>query len=101
MFGLRVLLRRFICFLSDSGLGAPTSYSSSSRKDYDDGGSPKKLNLDGLPHFEKNFYVESPEVRAMTDDEVDEYRRKRDITVEGRDVPRPVKSFHLAGFPGI
>ncbi|XP_054795144.1 DEAD-box ATP-dependent RNA helicase 20-like [Prosopis cineraria] len=89
---------------SDSGLGAPTGYggsvhSSSSKRDYNDGESPRKLNVDGLPHFEKNFYIESPEVRAMTEAEVNEYRQKREITVEGRDVPKPVKNFHLAGFP--
>ncbi|KAL5160278.1 DEAD-box ATP-dependent RNA helicase 20 [Glycine soja] len=91
---------------SDSGLGAPTGFggsvqhSSSNRRDYDDGGSPKRnLSLDGLPHFEKNFYVESPAVRAMTDAEVNEYRQQREITVEGRDIPKPVKSFHDAGFP--
>lgn len=95
-------------FVSDSGLGAPTGFggsvqhSSSNRRDYDDGGSPKRnLSLDGLPHFEKNFYVESPAVRAMTDAEVNEYRQQREITVEGRDIPKPVKSFHDAGFPGI
>ena len=56
--------------------------------------------LDGLPHFEKNFYVEAPSVASMTDDEVEEYRRKREITVEGRDVPKPIRSFKDAGFPG-
>ncbi|CAL0335198.1 unnamed protein product [Lupinus luteus] len=88
---------------SDSGLGAPSGYggsvhSSSSRKD-EDGGSPRKINLDGLPHFEKNFYSEAPTVKAMTEDEVTEYRQQREITVEGRDVPKPVKTFHDVGFP--
>lgn len=91
--------------LSDSGLGAPaasTGYGGSSRKDHDDGGSgsPRKINLDGLSHFEKNFYTESPSVRAMTEAEVDEYRLRREITVEGRDVPKPVKTFNDVGFPG-
>ncbi|KHN25107.1 DEAD-box ATP-dependent RNA helicase 20 [Glycine soja] len=35
----------------------------------------------------------------MTDAEVNEYRQQREITVEGRDIPKPVKSFHDAGFP--
>lgn len=97
-----------VCFVSDSGLGAPTGFggsvqhSSSNRRDHDDGGSPKRnLSLDGLPHFEKNFYIESPAVRAMTDAEVNEYRQQREITVEGRDIPKPVKTFQDAGFPGI
>ncbi|XP_057457657.1 DEAD-box ATP-dependent RNA helicase 20 [Lotus japonicus] len=89
---------------SDSGLGAPaasTGYGGSSIKNHDDGGSgsPRKINLDGLSHFEKNFYTESPSVRAMTEAEVDEYRLRREITVEGRDVPKPVKTFNDVGFP--
>lgn len=56
--------------------------------------------LDGLTPFEKNFYVESPSVAAMTEDEVEEYRTKREITVEGRDVPKPVREFRDVGFPG-
>jgi ATP-dependent RNA helicase DDX5/DBP2 len=56
--------------------------------------------LDGLPHFEKNFYNESPSVRAMTEAEVNEYRLRREITVEGKDVPKPIKSFSDASFPG-
>ncbi|KAG5009515.1 hypothetical protein JHK87_018030 [Glycine soja] len=83
-----------------TGFGGSVQHTSSNRRDYDDGGSPKRnLSLDGLPHFEKNFYIESPAVRAMTDAEVNEYRQQREITVEGRDIPKPVKSFHDAGFP--
>lgn len=37
----------------------------------------------------------------MSESEVEEYRRRREITVEGRDVPKPVKSFKDVGFPGI
>jgi ATP-dependent RNA helicase DDX5/DBP2 len=57
--------------------------------------------LDGLPRFEKNFYVESSAVAGMTDDEVVTYRRRREITVEGRDVPKPVRDFRDVGFPGM
>jgi len=57
--------------------------------------------LDGLPRFEKNFYVESPSVQAMSDAEVAQYRRLRDITVEGREVPKPVRYFQEANFPGL
>nr|GMC73163.1 DEAD-box ATP-dependent RNA helicase 20 [Ipomoea batatas] len=86
---------------SDSGFGGGSTYrsSSASRKDYERSESPRKLDLDGLTPFEKNFYVESRSVAAMTDSEVEEYRRRREITVEGRDVPKPVKSFSDVGFP--
>jgi ATP-dependent RNA helicase DDX5/DBP2 len=58
-------------------------------------------DLDGLPRFEKNFYVESPSVAGMTEEEVEAYRRRREITVEGRDVPKPVREFRDVGFPGF
>lgn len=91
---------------SDSGLGGGSSYgssvrSSSSRREYDGSEPPRKLDLDGLTPFEKNFYVESPSVAAMSEREVEEYRQLREVTVEGRDVPKPVKSFHDVGFPGM
>lgn len=38
---------------------------------------------------------------AMTEQEVEAYRRKREITVEGKDVPKPVKEFKDVGFPGM
>ncbi|KAJ4798450.1 ATP-dependent RNA helicase DBP2 [Rhynchospora pubera] len=52
-----------------------------------------------LVPFEKNFYVETPEVQAMSEQEVMTYRARREITVEGRDVPKPVRFFHEANFP--
>ncbi|KAM7471818.1 hypothetical protein LguiA_010001 [Lonicera macranthoides] len=89
---------------SDSGLGGSSSNggfrSSSSRKvDFDTTESPRKLDLEGLTPFEKNFYVESPTISAMSESEVDGYRRRREITVEGRDVPKPVKTFEDIRFP--
>lgn len=45
--------------------------------------------------------MESPSVASMSEADVVEYRRRREITVEGRDVPKPVKSFDDVGFPGI
>ncbi|OMO66308.1 hypothetical protein COLO4_30652 [Corchorus olitorius] len=88
---------------SESGFGGASTYggsvrSSSSKRDYDSE-PPRKLDLDGLTPFEKNFYVESPSVASMSEVEVEEYRRRREITVEGRDVPKPVKSFNDMGFP--
>ncbi|KAK1577179.1 hypothetical protein Q3G72_019600 [Acer saccharum] len=89
---------------SNSGFGGASGYgssvcSSSSKRDYDVAKPPRKLDLDGLTTFEKNFYVESPSVAAMSEEEVDEYRLQRVITVEGRDVPKLVKSFSDVGFP--
>lgn len=54
----------------------------------------------GLTPFEKNFYVEHPTVASMTANDVATYRRKREIVVEGKDVPKPICSFKEASFPG-
>lgn len=44
-----------------------------------------------LTKFEKNFYIEHPDVSRLTPEEVDSIRRKHDITiVAGRNVPRPI-----------
>ncbi|KAL6613954.1 hypothetical protein ACP70R_036224 [Stipagrostis hirtigluma subsp. patula] len=58
-----------------------------------------KPDFRSLIPFEKNFYVESPSVQAMSESEVAQYRRLRDITVEGHDVPKPVRYFQEANFP--
>lgn len=71
-----------------------------SRDELDSVALPKQ-DFQDLIHFEKNFYVESPSVQAMSEQEVVFYRRSRDITVEGRDVPKPIRSFSEANFPGI
>ncbi|KAF4614062.1 hypothetical protein D9613_007675 [Agrocybe pediades] len=52
-----------------------------------------------LEHFEKNFYIEDKRVSARSDREIEEFRRSREIKVQGRDVPRPVTSFDEVGFP--
>lgn len=36
---------------------------------------------------------------GMTAEEVEAYRRRREITVEGNDVPKPVRGFRDVGFP--
>ncbi|KAJ4972754.1 hypothetical protein NE237_005928 [Protea cynaroides] len=51
---------------------------------------PKQDFGDFVP-FEKSFYVESPSVRSMTEDEVALYRARREITVDGYDVPKPIR----------
>jgi len=70
------------------------------KRDLDNISLPTQEFDDVIP-FEKNFYVEHPAVTALTEDEVTAYRRKREITVEGRNVPKPVRTFEEASFPGI
>ncbi|XP_030649097.1 putative ATP-dependent RNA helicase DDX5 isoform X1 [Chanos chanos] len=56
-------------------------------------------NLDELPKFEKNFYREHPEVSRRTTQEVEQYRRAKEVTVKGRECPKPIIKFHEASFP--
>ena len=60
-----------------------------------------KKDFKNLTPFEKNFYVETLGIASMTENEVKEYHNRREITIDGRDIPKPVKSFGEAGFPGI
>ena len=71
----------------------------SGRRELDSVSLPKQ-SFGNLVHFEKNFYVESPVVQAMTEQDVAMYRAEKDISVEGRDVPKPIKMFQDANFPG-
>uniref|UniRef100_A0A4W6DKW6 RNA helicase n=1 Tax=Lates calcarifer TaxID=8187 RepID=A0A4W6DKW6_LATCA len=59
----------------------------------------KRWDLDELPKFEKNFYSEHPEVQRMSQYDIEEYRRKKEITVRGSGCPKPVTNFHQAQFP--
>ncbi|KAJ3094498.1 ATP-dependent RNA helicase dbp2 [Phlyctochytrium planicorne] len=65
------------------------------------GSSLQKPNWDRetLPKFEKNFYMEHPNVSAKSDAEVEAYRREHDIRVFGPSIPKPVESFEEASFP--
>jgi ATP-dependent RNA helicase DDX5/DBP2 len=52
-----------------------------------------------LTKFEKNFYREDPRVSARSDKEVEEYRRVKEMKIQGRGVPKPITAFDEAGFP--
>ncbi|KAF5730885.1 DEAD-box ATP-dependent RNA helicase 30 [Tripterygium wilfordii] len=70
----------------------------SSRGDLDNISLPRQ-DFGNLVPFEKNFYIESPSVRLMSEHEVMIYRARREITVEGQDVPKPIRMFEEANFP--
>lgn len=59
----------------------------------------EKQDFSNLPPFEKNFYHEHPSVTARTPEEVEAYRRMKQIHVTGHGVPKPVTSFQEASFP--
>ncbi|KAL1219758.1 DEAD-box ATP-dependent RNA helicase 42 [Cardamine amara subsp. amara] len=47
--------------------------------------------------FKKNFYIEVKEISRMTQEEVNTYRKELELKVSGKDVPRPIKSWHQTG----
>ncbi|XP_076027196.1 putative ATP-dependent RNA helicase DDX5 [Genypterus blacodes] len=59
----------------------------------------KHWNLDELPKFQKNFYQEHLDVTHRPAQEVEQYRRTKEVTVKGRDCPKPIVKFHEATFP--
>ncbi|KAL1968601.1 hypothetical protein VTN77DRAFT_1811 [Rasamsonia byssochlamydoides] len=56
-------------------------------------------DLSTLPKFEKSFYKEHPNVTNRSSADVEKFRREHQMTVQGRNVPRPVETFEEAGFP--
>ncbi|OJJ46707.1 hypothetical protein ASPZODRAFT_117424 [Penicilliopsis zonata CBS 506.65] len=59
----------------------------------------QEWDLSTLPKFEKSFYKEHENVTNRTSREIDEFRKKHEMVVQGKDVPRPVETFDEAGFP--
>lgn len=56
-------------------------------------------DLSSLPVFEKNFYMEHPEVTRRSDAEAEAWRQSKNITVFGKGIPKPVYSFEEASMP--
>uniref|UniRef100_A0A023FLZ1 RNA helicase n=1 Tax=Amblyomma cajennense TaxID=34607 RepID=A0A023FLZ1_AMBCJ len=65
------------------------------------GGSLRKPDWDRiqLQPFQKNFYHEHPNTANRSPAEVDAYRQANEITVKGRDVPKPILRFEEGNFP--
>ena len=57
-------------------------------------------DISALPKFDKSFYKEDTAVASRPQADVDAFRKKKEITVAGRNVPKPVETFDEAGFPG-
>nr|GLL37223.1 DEAD-box ATP-dependent RNA helicase 42 [Ipomoea trifida] len=49
------------------------------------------------PSFRKNFYIEVREISRMTPEEVAAYRKQLELKLHGKDVPKPVKTWHQTG----
>jgi len=69
---------------------------------------PKLKDLKPVDHskmeyepFRKNFYIESPEIAAMTPEEVKEMCKKEldNVRIRGKNVPKPIKKWTHCGLP--
>ncbi|MED6179922.1 DEAD-box ATP-dependent RNA helicase 42 [Stylosanthes scabra] len=47
--------------------------------------------------FKKNFYIEVKDISRLTPEEVAAYRKELELKIHGKDVPKPVKSWHQTG----
>ncbi|KAF3492251.1 ATP-dependent RNA helicase DBP2 [Arthroderma uncinatum] len=59
----------------------------------------QQWDISTMPKFEKSFYKEHPDVSGRSLQEVEAFRKENEMTVFGKDVPRPVENFDEAGFP--
>ncbi|XP_030754237.1 ATP-dependent RNA helicase DDX42 [Sitophilus oryzae] len=80
--------------------------------EYDEDGNPippdKKRIIDPLPPidhseieyqpFQKNFYIEHPEIKLLSKNKASELLKTYDLHVSGNDIPKPVASFAHFGF---
>ncbi|GFS16299.1 ATP-dependent RNA helicase DBP2 [Elysia marginata] len=58
-----------------------------------------RWDIHKLPKFEKNFYREHPAVTRRGHNEVQQFYSARQITVSGKNVPKPIFSFDEGSFP--
>jgi ATP-dependent RNA helicase DDX5/DBP2 len=49
--------------------------------------------------FEKNFYIEHPDVTARSEADAQAWRESKGIAIEGQGIPKPVYTFEEASMP--
>ncbi|XP_073055202.1 DEAD-box ATP-dependent RNA helicase 45-like [Primulina eburnea] len=49
------------------------------------------------PSFRKNFYIEVKEINRVTSEEGTAYSKELELRIHGKDVPKPVKTWHQTG----
>ncbi len=52
-----------------------------------------------LPIFEKDFYIEHPDVEKRSEAHAEEWRVKHEVVICGDGVPKPVLTFDEASMP--
>ena len=56
-------------------------------------------DLTKLPTFEKNFYIEHPDVRGRDEESAIKWRKENTIHIVGNGIPKPVFTFEEASMP--
>ncbi len=54
-----------------------------------------------LPIFEKNFYIEHPDVEKRSEAHAKEWRAKNEVIICGDGIPKPVLTFDEAPMPEV
>lgn len=57
------------------------------------------FSTEQLVQFEKNFYIEHPDVTKRSEEEAAAWRASKQMSVNGHDVPKPVMTFEEASMP--
>ncbi|GIY61743.1 probable ATP-dependent RNA helicase DDX17 [Caerostris darwini] len=58
-------------------------------------------DLENMEEIVKNLYVEHPNVTSQNNVDVQMYRDGKEMTIRGRDVPRPIRDFYEVNYPDV
>ncbi|XP_050032619.1 probable ATP-dependent RNA helicase DDX5 [Dermacentor andersoni] len=83
------------------GRNGGSSFVNNSLKGKQPGGNLRKPDWERiqLQPFQKNFYQEHPNTANRSEDEIEQHRRQYEMTLRGRDPPRPILTFQEGCFP--
>lgn len=90
---------------SMAAMGLPSRFGGSSSQNYNKTSQPgeslrkPRWEMEKLRRFEKNFYQEHPRVTSRSMEEVMAFYNDKQITVRGRNCPKPILTFDEANFP--
>ncbi|XP_077526509.1 uncharacterized protein LOC144138204 isoform X2 [Haemaphysalis longicornis] len=83
------------------GGGNGGSFVNNSLKGKQPGGNLRKPDWDRiqLQPFQKNFYQEHPNTANRSEEDIERHRQQHEMTLRGRDPPRPILTFQEGCFP--
>uniref|UniRef100_A0A1B6EAB6 RNA helicase n=1 Tax=Clastoptera arizonana TaxID=38151 RepID=A0A1B6EAB6_9HEMI len=58
-----------------------------------------RWDISRLEPFKKDLYVPHQDVEMRSKEEVEHYRQTKEITLNGHNIPNPIRNFNEAGFP--